>query len=179
MVILLIGVAGIYSQAMIYRIKARPAWDRRVTNMKFFGVAYIGLFLIALVALIELHVDVATPLIALAMLFALAQGFFSYEDYREIQSSDIYEMQRSARLYNEYFVGVVKFRAISFIIGALLLPLLVVVLLSNGITFGAEMTLFIALLVMSASELSDRFLFYTTVVPLGMAGSFFVGKQRD
>jgi len=34
------------------------------------------------------------------------------------------------------------------------------------------------LIVSFISEISDRFLFYTTVVPLGMAGGFFVGKQR-
>ena len=178
-IILVVGILGIYSQAMIYRIKARPAWDRRVTNMKFFGVAYIGLFLVAFVALVELHVDVATPLIALGMLLALAQGFFSYEDYRELTSSKVYEMQKSARLYKEHFFGVVRFRALSFMVGALLLPLLVLVLASSGVMLAAEVTLFIALLIMSASELSDRFLFYTTVVPLAMAGSFFVGKQRD
>ena len=40
------------------------------------------------------------------------------------------------------------------------------------------MTMFISLCLVFASEISDRFLFYATVVPLGMAGGFFVGKQR-
>jgi len=39
-------------------------------------------------------------------------------------------------------------------------------------------TLFLAMVIVFVSELADRFLFYTTVVPLGMAGGFFVGKQR-
>jgi hypothetical protein len=42
----------------------------------------------------------------------------------------------------------------------------------------ASVILGLALLVSFASEIADRFLFYTTVVPLGMAGGFFVGKQR-
>jgi len=39
-------------------------------------------------------------------------------------------------------------------------------------------TLVIATLGAFASELSGRYLFYRTVVPLGLAGNFFAGNQR-
>jgi len=178
LVVLVVGIAGIHSQAMIYRIKARPSWDRVSTNLKFFAVSYIGLFLVAFIALLELHVDIVTPLIALALLLALSQGFFTYEDFRDVKSSEVYEMQKTFRLYDEQFKKVQLFRISSFIVGALLLPLLALVLISAGVIFGAQIVLGLALLGMFTSEISDRFLFYTTVVPLSMAGSFFVGKQR-
>ena len=51
------------------------------------------------------------------------------------------------------------------------------VLINSSISASA-VVLGIVLLIGFASEISDRFLFYSTVVPLGMAGGFFVGKQR-
>ena len=36
----------------------------------------------------------------------------------------------------------------------------------------------LGIVLMGISEFTDRFLFYATVVPLNMAGGFFVGKQR-
>jgi len=51
-------------------------------------------------------------------------------------------------------------------------------LLGSGMIVGASIILALSLILMFVSELSDRFLFYSTVVPLGMAGGFFVGKQR-
>ena len=56
------GVYGIYAQSMIYRIKARPSWDRVTTNYKFFGVAYVGVFLLALLSSLLSLSDVVVPL---------------------------------------------------------------------------------------------------------------------
>ncbi len=174
------GVYGIYAQSMIYRIKARPSWNRETTNCKFFGVAYIGVFMLSFVAILHGMLDVAVPLLALGMLGALAQMFFTYEDLRtlESESENVYQLKRTQRLYNENFKNVKQFRNISIFLGGVLLPLLAIVLVSSSLFGGATVALFIALVLMFASEISDRFLFYSTVVPLGMAGGFFVGKQR-
>ena len=174
------GVFGIHAQAMIYRIKARPAWNRTTTNMKFFGVAYIGLFLLAFITTVFGMVEVATPLITLAMLGALSQLFFTYEDLRTLKSEtkNEYQLKRTARLYDENFKNIKLFRFVSIILGGVIIPLFVIVLLSTTSFAAASFVMFISLVFMFASELSDRFLFYATVVPLGMAGGFFVGKQR-
>ena len=174
------GIYGIYAQAMIYRIKARPSWNRVTTNMKFFGVAYIGMFLMAFVSLVAGLIEVTIPLVAMGMLGALAQMFFSYEDFRTLssESENEYQLKRTARLYEENFKKVKQFRFISIFIGGVLLPLLVIVLVTASSSISAIVTLLLALILMFASEISDRFLFYSTVVPLGMAGGFFVGKQR-
>ena len=174
------GIFGIYAQSMIYRIKARPSWDRITTNMKFFGVSYIGIFVLGLLAIVLGILEVAIPLLALGMLGALAQLFFTYEDFRTLDANNEnkYQLQRTKRLYVENFMKVKQFRFFSLIIGGLLLPLLVIIFVSSASFLSATLTLLLALALVFTSEISDRFLFYSTVVPLGMAGGFFVGKQR-
>ena len=176
-----VGIYGIYAQSMIYRIKARPSWDRETTNIKFFGVAYVGIFLMALFAVVFSMFDVAVPLITLGMLGALAQMFFSFEDLRvlETEQKNEYQLRRTKRLYDENFHKIKLFRFISLILGGVILPLFVITQVSTGSMAGASFTLLLSVVLVFASEISDRFLFYATVVPLGMAGGFFVGKQRS
>jgi len=180
LITLFMGIFGIHSQAMIYRIKARPAWDRGTTNLKFFGVAYVGVFLLSLLAVFLGLNEVAVPLIALGMLGAISQMFFTYEDLRTLKSetTNEYQLKRTARLYDENFKNIKLFRFISAISGGLVLPLLVIVLFSSASFAAATSVMFISFVLIFLSEISDRFLFYSTVVPLGMAGGFFVGKQR-
>ena len=175
-----VGIYAIFAQSMIYRIKARPAWNRVTTNLKFFGVSYVGAFLLAFVATLLGHESIALPLVSLGMIGAVTQMFFSYEDLRTLKSTkeNEYQLLRSARLYDENFLKVKQFRFATIFISGLILPLIINVLLSSSMLGGAGFVLGLAFVVMLVSELSDRFLFYSTVVPLGMAGGFFVGKQR-
>ena len=178
---LAIGIFGIYAQSMIYRIRARPSWNRPTTNLKFFGVAYVGAFAMAPASLFLGFFEIATPLLALGMLGALAQTFFTYEDLRTLNAikENEYQLKRTARLYDENFSKIKTFRFLSIGLGGMLLPLLTIVLLSSASLTGAIAALLATLALTFASEISDRFLFYSTVVPLGMAGGFFVGKQRS
>lgn len=174
---LAVGVYGIYAQGMIYQITARPSWNRKSTLLKFFGVSYIGLFLLAFALLIEGEYEAVSPLMSLALLFALAQGFFSYEDRRSLDSSGDYasELTKTKRIYTEFFYRHQLVRLGSFVFGAILIPLLVTVIVGSST---ATFLLGFAIVLMCVSEFVDRFLFYATVVPLNMAGGFFVGKQR-
>ena len=176
-----VGIYGIYAQSMIYRIKARPSWDRVTTNMKFFGVAYVGAFMLALFGLFLGVTQAVVPLVSLGMVGAMAQLFFSYEDERTLDTTtkNEYQLKRSSRLLHENFKNVKLFRFASLMVGGMFLPLLAIVLISaTSTSFMALMALSLSFTLVVASELSDRFLFYATVVPLGMAGGFFVGKQR-
>jgi len=177
---LLVGIYGIYAQAMIYRIKARPSWNRVTTNAKFFAVSYVGVFLLAFVVLLHNLNGVAIPLLTLGMLGALAQTFFTYEDLRTLseESKDEYQLKRTKRLYDENFSKVKEFRFISLVIGGVIFPLLAIVLMSSLSNISANFIVFFTLILVFTSEISDRYLFYSTVVPLGMAGGFFVAKQR-
>ena len=175
-----VGIFGIYAQAMIYRIKARPSWNRPTTNLKFFGVAYVGIFLLAFLSSLLSLSDVVIPLIAFGMVGAVSQLFFTYEDTRSLDTikENEYQLQRTKHLLNENFLSVKKLRLVSLVSAGVILPLLALVFAGSG-SFGyASIVLFFSLVFSFASEISDRFLFYTTVVPLGMAGGFFVGKQR-
>ncbi len=174
-----IGIYGIYAQSMIYRIKARPAWNRPTTNFKFFGVAYIGLFLVAFVSSISSIHEAIIPLTTMGMLGAVAQLFFSYEDIRTLDNKEnAYQLGRTKRLLNENFANVKKIRFATLIAAGIFLPLLALVMVSASLNATASLLLFLTIFTAFISEISDRFLFYTTVVPLGMAGGFFVGKQR-
>jgi len=173
------GIYGIYAQGMIYRIKARPSWNRVTTNYKFFGVAYIGAFLLAFISSISSIHEAIIPLTTIGMLGAVAQLFFSYEDIRTLdEKENEYQLQRTKRLLNENFANVKKIRFATLLVGGILLPLLALVFVSGSSMMVTSIVLGLALLVSFNSEIADRFLFYTTVVPLGMAGGFFVGKQR-
>ncbi len=178
LVTLLVGIYGIYAQSMIYRIKARPSWNRYTTNLKFFGVAYIGVLMVALIANAFGEHEAVMPLVALGMLGGLSQLFFTYEDLRTLSTTEenAYQLQRTKRLLQEHFGHILKARFATLITGALLLPLLALVFGGNDAI--VNFTLLLALVVSLGSELLDRFLFYSCVVPLGMAGGFFVGKQR-
>lgn len=175
---LIIGLYGIYAQAMIYRIPARPSWDRIATNQKFFATAYIGLFLIALGLLVMGKTDSAIPLLSSAMILAVVHGFFTLGAYRELQNTASPELQKSFQLYRERFGLVHTIRLITFILGALALPLLVTLFISSELLSAAIVSLSLGCVLIVLSELIDRFLFYTTVIPLSMAGGFFVGTQR-
>ncbi|MEA1916148.1 MAG: DmsC/YnfH family molybdoenzyme membrane anchor subunit [Campylobacterota bacterium] len=180
LITLMVGVIGIYSQAKIYTLPARPSWNRKTTILKFFSTGYIGLYLVAFVAIITSNYSAATPLITLGIMVAIAHGFFSYEDRRDLENpkKDREQIAKTLRLYRENFSLHVNIRVMSFVVGALMLPLLASVMVGASFYGASIVVMVLALIVMSFSEFIDRFLFYVTSTSLGMAGSFFVGTQR-
>jgi len=171
-----VGIYGIYAQSMIYRIPARPSWDRLTTNLKFFGSGYVGILLVAFIVQFVIP-SAFFPLVALGMLGGVAQLFFSIEDIRTLDAKENeYQLQRTKKLLFEHFGTLVKVRFVTLIAGGIVLPLFAMVFVNSATLSGVA--LLIGVLVAFGSEIVDRFLFYSTVVPLGMAGGFFVGKQR-
>jgi len=59
-----------------------------------------------------------------------------------------------------------------------MLPLVAILFTASGLSSWAESTLIVSLLGSFISEIVGRYLFYRTVVPLGLAGNFFAGNQR-
>jgi len=180
---LAIGVYGIYAQSMIYRIKARPSWNRKATTKKFFGSGYIGFLLIATTLLIANSSQGVMVLLAITLLVGMLQALVILEEvmfYRHLDKEDplYYQYNRSRILLQEYFGRVKKFRVYSLAVFALGLPLLAILFTASGLVGLAITTLVIATLGAFASEISGRYLFYRTVVPLGLAGNFFAGNQR-
>ena len=174
------GIYGIYAQGMIYRIAARPSWNRVTMQLKFFGTAYTGLLLLGAFSFVLGHSGAGGAMISVGLGLAVAQGFFTFEDRRDLGRGDLAEEQllRTKRLYDEQFPVQRRMREVTFVIGALLLPLVCIALAGIGQTAAATVVSVTALLFALVSEITDRFLFYVTSVPLQMAGGFFVGKQR-
>ena len=180
---LAIGIYGIYAQSMIYRIKARPSWNRKATTKKFFGSSYIGFLLIASTLVISNGTQGAIVLLAITLLAGMGQALVIVEEimfYRHLDKEDalFYQYNRSRILLQEHFGNIKKFRVYSLALFALALPLLAILFSASGLVGLATATLVFATLGAFISELSGRYLFYRTVVPLGLAGNFFAGNQR-
>ncbi len=180
---LAIGIYGIYAQSMIYRIKARPAWNRKSTTKRFFGSSYIGFLLIATALLISNGTQGVMVLLAITLLSGMGQALVILEEvmfYRHLDKEDTlyYQYNRSRILLQEHFGGVKRFRIYSLALFALALPLLAILFTASGLISLAVVTLVLATFGAFISELTGRYLFYRTVVPLGLAGNFFAGNQR-
>ena len=179
-VTLVVGVLGIYAQSMIYRITARPSWNRVTTNVKFFTSSYIGLYLFALIALFNAMDSVVAPLLSMGLVVATVHAYASFEEWRSLSLAREYEreLSKTKALYQGPFKKIMILRIITFVFGALVLPLSASVIM--GVSIGSSMTLILssALVLILVSEFLDRLLFFATSVGLDMMGSFFVGKQR-
>jgi len=180
---LAVGIYGIHAQVMIYRIKARPSWDRKSTNKKFFGASYVGFLLIATALLIAHGTQGVMVLLAITLLAGMGQALVIFEElvfYRHLDKEGplYYQYNRTRTLLQEHFPKVKKFRVYSLVLFALALPLLTILFTASGLQGLAITTLVIATFGAFISELSGRYLFYRTVVPLGLAGNFFAGNQR-
>jgi formate dehydrogenase iron-sulfur subunit len=183
-VTLAVGIYGIYAQSMIYRIKARPAWNRTSTTKRFFGSGYVGFLLIATLLLISNGTQGAMVLLAITLLAGMGQILVIMEEmmfYRHLDKEDplYYQYNRTRTLIEEHFGTIKKTRVYSLALFALVLPLFAVLFAASGLVNLAIMTLMIATIGAFISEISGRYLFYRTVVPLGLAGNFFAGNQRD
>jgi DMSO reductase anchor subunit len=123
-------------------------------------------------------------LLLFVMAITLAMGIFGiYEEvmfYRHLdkEGSLYYQLNRTRQLLQDTFGKVKKLRLYSLIISALLLPLLAILFTASGLNSLSIMVLVLALIGSLLSELAGRYLFYRTVVPLGLAGNFFAGNQR-
>ena len=183
MITIAIGLYGIYAQSMIYRIKARPAWDRKSTTKRFFGSGYVGFLLMALMLLISSGKEGATVLLAVTLLAGMAQVLIIFEEvmfYRHLDKGGplYYQLNRTRILLQEYFGTVKRFRIYTLITFALALPLFAILFVASGLMGVAIFTILFSFVGALVSELSGRYLFYRTVVPLGLAGNFFAGNQR-
>ncbi len=178
-----LGLYGIYAQSMIYRIPARPAWNRRSTTLRFFGVGYLGFLLVAVVLSLTGEARSVMALMAPTLMLGLYQMNLIYEEtvfykYLEKEHPLYYQLSRTKRLLEERFGHLKRLRLLSLAAFAIVMPMLAIVFAAANMGGVAAFVLAVAFLGATASELLGRYLFYTTVVPLGLAGNFFAGNQR-
>ncbi|HHH54537.1 MAG TPA: molybdopterin oxidoreductase, partial [Bacteroidetes bacterium] len=161
----------------------RPSWNRKSTTKRFFGSGYIGFLLIATMLLITNGKDGAMVLLAVSLLGGMAQVLIIYEEvifYRHLDKEEslYYQLNRTRILLQEHFGAIKKIRLYSLIAFALVLPLFAILFTASGLIGLAIFTLIVSTIGAFGSELAGRYLFYRTVVPLGLAGNFFAGNQR-
>ena len=71
--VLALGIYGIYAQAMIYRIKARPSWNKKETTHTFFTVGYIGTLFVGLCFLINETYFIASLIFSFSLILSIYQ----------------------------------------------------------------------------------------------------------
>lgn len=178
-----LGIYGIYAQSMIYRIKARPSWNKKETTKIFFYVSYIGLLLITLILVLNEEYKTA----GVVLPFALFIAYFQYEEFKkqtdfyvnlDEKTKNFYQLNKTKILYETNFAKYGDFRARSLYVGALGLPLFAMLLLASNNYETTVLVLTLSLIISFSSEIVSRLLFYKTAVALGLAGNFFAGNQR-
>ncbi len=181
--VLAIGIYGIYAQSMIYRIKARPSWNKLLTTKNFFSVGYIGVLLVALLLLINGNYTTALIVLPLGIFIAVSQlmnnkeqkGFY---DSLDESHENFYQLNKTKTLYTTTFKLHSLIRIASLGFGSLFLPIVAMLLIASASYESAFNLLLIAIAISFISEIIARSLFYKTAVAQGLAGNFFLGNQR-
>ena len=177
------GVYGIYAQSMIYRIKARPSWNKESTTKRFLSSGYLGLLLISFILVMQGFYASSMAILSLTLLISAYQVLAIHEEksyYENLKDDEtnFYQLNKTKFLLENNFKKHLKFRYISLITCGVVLPLFTILLLANYSIDSAIIFLLLSFIGSTCSELIGRYLFYVSVVPLGLAGNFFAGNQR-
>jgi DMSO reductase anchor subunit len=161
-----LGVAGVFASACIYRVPARPAWNTRHTVVQFLATgATLGpLFAAAIGAGDPRWLGLVAATIAGLQLVLFAIRFFVC-----IQSDNL-ALRGTARLLSAVLARKLIVRAALLLLGAVAVPLLAAPI--SGPAFGGsrlvtmpELVLIGGLLCAVGSEILGRYLFFVSVVP--------------
>jgi DMSO reductase iron-sulfur subunit len=161
----LLGIAGVFASACIYRVPARPAWNSRHTVLQFFGTgATLGpLFAAAIGAGDPRWLGIVAAATAGVQLTLFAVRFFVC-----IQS-DNPALRGTARLLSSVLAKKLLVRAALLLLGAVAVPLLAAPI--SGPAFVATritmpgLALALGLLSALGAEILGRYLFFVSVVP--------------
>ena len=179
----MIGLYGVYAQSKIYRIKARPSWDKISTNKKFIGSMYLGLLLVSLTLSIQNFNNSAMVVLSIMILISFYHiltitNEINFYKFLQEDEEDFYQLNKTKQLLENNFKTHLKIRYFSLILFSVVIPVISIIFLANKNIDIASIALFISFIGATCSELIGRYLFYVTVVPLGLAGNFFAGNQR-
>ncbi len=166
------GVAGVYASGRLYLVPARPVWNSWRTPVAFFATAAATGPLLAYFMLDRSRVGNGwlVGLVIAAAFGTLAQVAVQVHLAKAVRHRTDRQHQGTAFLLLDRFGGRFQGRmalagmALLLLAGALIEPL------AGGAAGGR---LGAALVVVTAGELLGRWLFYVTVVPFRVAGSFF------
>lgn len=170
-----LGVAGVYASARLYLVPARPVWNSRRTPVAFFATAVATGPLLTLLCLDRgrLRPGWVGVLLGLAAAGAVAQVAVHAQLASAVRRRPDRQHQGTAFLLLDRFRMLLAARLAATGGGLLLLVSALGVPVAGPAAGGR---LAVGLAVVAAGELAGRYLFYVTVVPFRVAGSFFRGR---
>lgn len=183
----LFGLAGVYASSKIYRVPARPAWNTVRTPLRFFLTGFILGPLFALVVYafyaaghssrfipsefrVPVFVFLGISALAGAMQLSVLLAKLFY--LRDNQSDELYG---STFLLIRRFKNIFLARLGFLVLGSFIFPFALFHRLDLGHLVPGKLITFalISFLFSFAGEIIGRFLFFVTVVPKNIPGSFF------
>ena len=177
------GFYGIYAQSMIYRVPARPSWDRVSTTYRFFGTGYIGFLVIASVLSVRDGYGSALSVLSVAMLIAFFQLRLVYDEYSFLtlldpETKNFNALSKTKELLDNNFALLKKLRIGFLSAFGIILPLIATVLINSEIYFYGSLLCVVCVVGSFLAEIFGRYLFFKTAVSIGVAGNFFAANQR-
>ena len=169
-----LGVAGIYASGRLYLVPARPVWNSPRTIVSFFATAVATGPLLALLCLdrARLGAGLVAALVVAAAVGTIGQLGALRHLADEVRSRTDRQYRGTAVLLGR-FRQLVAARVAASLTTLVLLAWTATVPLA-GASAGGRLTT--ALGMAALGELAGRYLFYVTVVPFRVAGSFFSGR---
>lgn len=169
------GLAGIYASGRLYLVPARPVWNSRRTLVAFFATGLSTGPLLALLCLdrSRLPAGVVLALMAAAAAGALAQLGVHAQLVHTLRARTDRQHRGTAQLLEKRFRGLQMARLTGPVVTLALLAWTLDSPLAGTQAGGRLAT---ALFLAALGELAGRYLFYVTVVPYRVAGSFFSGR---
>ena len=168
----ILGAAGVYASGRLYLVPARPVWNSGRTLVAFFATALALGPLFALFCLErgQLQPPWIAVLVGASAAGVLCQLGVHAHLVTTVRRRVDRQHQGTATLLRDRFADLVTTRLGCAGVGLALLGSAFTVPLDGPAAAGR---IGAALVVVAAGELIGRYLFYVTVVPFGMAGSFF------
>ena len=165
------GLAGVYASGRLYLLPARPVWNSRRTLVAFFatGLSLGPLFTLLLVGAAGAHPALTGLLLGASAAGTLAQLGAHVHLSATLRRRQDRPHRGTASLLRARFHAMVTTRLACAVSGLLLVGFAAAAPVAGPAWTGRVVA---ALLVLAVGELLGRYLFYVTVVPHGMAGSF-------
>jgi formate dehydrogenase iron-sulfur subunit len=169
------GVAGVYASGRLYLVPARPVWNSWRTPVAFFATAATTGPLLAYFTLDRARVADGwlVALVVTAVAGSLAQVAVAAHLAATVRRRSDRQHQGTAHLLLRRFGGRFQLRLVLAGVALLLLGGALLEPLAGPAAAGR---LAVAVVVITGGELLGRWLFYVTVVPFRVAGSFFKGR---
>lgn len=169
------GTAGVYASARLYLVPARPVWNSARTPVSFYATAVSTGPLVALLSVdrAAAPVGLVAALVGVALVATLVQVGVHVHLVRATRA-------RTDRQHRGTGLLLARLRDLVLVrmgVAALAVVLLVSVLVTDLGGPGAGGRLVAAVVVVGVGEVVARYLFYVTVVPFRVAGSFFAGSR--